>query len=355
MPIRLLVKSKAQTGNRASEEVVLNEEQVTLGRDKSCNVVLNEPVVSRRHVSIVREGALYFVEDLGSSFGTRINSVALPAGEKRLLRNGDVIAIGPFDVSFDRIADIGAPGSDEKTSFVAKRVVKDALRNLSSGDGPTLRVMNGPLEGKRFELHHGQELVVGREAGVELVLDDDLVSRRHATIRRDWTGTYLDDLGSRNGVRVNRKRVQSQPLHDRDEIEIGSTRILYLDPSEVREAPVIPDEPPPVRVPSEPKESPKPVPEPEPEPEPEHAAEEQHEQPEGAEADEQEQQGDELADDDEGGEVAVPALAAEPAQELASFKQRMANGGWKSLIPLLIVVGVGIFALAILAVTFFVM
>ena len=70
------------------------------------------------------------------------------------------------------------------------------------------------------------------------LVEDDLVSRRHAKIRRDWSGVTIEDLGSRNGIRVNRKKTTSAPLKDRDEIEVGNTRFLYLDPSEVREVPV---------------------------------------------------------------------------------------------------------------------
>jgi len=53
MPIRLLVKSKAEVGDRPPQEVVLNADSVTLGRDKGCEVVLNHTAVSRRHAQIL--------------------------------------------------------------------------------------------------------------------------------------------------------------------------------------------------------------------------------------------------------------------------------------------------------------
>ncbi|HZH04013.1 MAG TPA: FHA domain-containing protein, partial [Myxococcaceae bacterium] len=52
-------------------------------------------------------------------------------------------------------------------------------------------------------------------------------------------GTHVEDLRSRNGIRVNQKRVLRKTLRDRDELEIGGVRLLYLDPSEVREAPLV--------------------------------------------------------------------------------------------------------------------
>ncbi|MGC4116701.1 MAG: FHA domain-containing protein [Myxococcales bacterium] len=398
MPIRLLVKSKAEVGERPPQEVVLNADAVTLGRDKGCEVVLNDTAVSRRHAQIVREGALYFIEDTGSSFGTRINGSSLPAGEKRLLKNGDTVAIGPYDVTFDRIADI-AVKDDEKTSFVAKRIVKDALRGLATAGTPFLRVMNGPLEGRRFEIGDAQELVIGREDDVQVVLDsDDLVSRRHAKIRRDWSGTTIEDLGSRNGIRVNRKKVTTSPLKDRDEVEVGSTRFLFLDPSEVREVAIVEEKPLPKAKPAEPP--PKKAPEPEPEPEPEENKQEPAEEAASGESDKPEeeeaksgessaessgeapaeeepesesQEGQEGEQDGEGegasdgGEEESapedsPALSGEtPVSEEQSVVSQVgpppklaSAEGLRSLLPVIVVVGIALFAVVILMVTFFV-
>jgi pSer/pThr/pTyr-binding forkhead associated (FHA) protein len=243
MPFRLLVQSKAQTGEAPAQELLLSEDAVTVGRDKQCQVVLGDPAVSRRHLTITREDALYFAADLGSSFGTRINGAALPAKERRLLRDGDVIAIGPYDLTFDRAPEAPSP-AHEMTAFVARREVKDALRGLAN-NAPFLRVMNGPLEGSRFEIQEAQEVIIGREEGVDIFLDDDLISRRHAKIRRGWSGTRIEDLGSRNGVRVNKKKIVSETLKDRDEIEIGGTRFLFIDPSAMEESVVVAPPPPP--------------------------------------------------------------------------------------------------------------
>ncbi|HLL54853.1 MAG TPA: FHA domain-containing protein [Myxococcaceae bacterium] len=233
MSVRLTVKQRHEAGGAdKGTEVVLEDEIITLGRDKSCQVVLAEQAVSRNHARISRDGALFFIEDLGSAYGTQINGKKLPKGEKRLLRDGDVIAIAQFDVTFDRIRDL-APSS-EKTSFMARQLVKDVMRGMG-GEGPFFRYMNGPSEGKRVELSEAMELIIGRDPTADIVLDDDLVSRRHAKIRRDWSGTHVEDLDSRNGIKVNKKRVNRRTLKDKDELQVGNARLLYLDPSEVRE------------------------------------------------------------------------------------------------------------------------
>lgn len=58
-------------------------------------------IVSRVHADIRVEGDAYYVEDAGSSNGTYINNMALPAGNRHRLRPGDRIALGKGDkVSF---------------------------------------------------------------------------------------------------------------------------------------------------------------------------------------------------------------------------------------------------------------
>jgi pSer/pThr/pTyr-binding forkhead associated (FHA) protein len=238
MSVRLLVRQRSEAGGDKPIEVLLDEEVINLGRDKGCQVVLAQQAVSRNHARISRDGSLYFLEDLGSAYGTQVNGKALPKGEKRLLRNGDVIAIAQFDVTFDRAVE-RPKVSDDKTSLVARHLVKDVMRGLGSGEGPYFRVMNGPREGEKIEITDAREMIIGREEGVEIVLHDDLVSRKHAKIRRDWSGTHVEDLESRNGIRVNKRRVNRRTLKDRDELEVGGIRLLYLDPTEVREAPVV--------------------------------------------------------------------------------------------------------------------
>ena len=223
MGVRLTVKKRGDTGGADKGQVVmLDGDVITLGRDESCNVVLAQQAVSRNHARISRDGTLFLVEDLGSAYGTTVNGAKLPKGEKRLLRNGDTICIGQFDVVFDRVADVsGEEGAPAKTMFVSRKVVKDVMKGLTAGEQPYFRVMNGPREGHRIELGDAQEYVFGRDDTADIVLNDDLVSRRHAKLRRDWSGTHVEDLGSRNGIKVNKKKTDRATLKDRDEVEIG--------------------------------------------------------------------------------------------------------------------------------------
>jgi pSer/pThr/pTyr-binding forkhead associated (FHA) protein len=241
MGIRLTVKMKgAAAAADATRTVMLDDPEILFGRDDTCQVVLAQMAVSRTHARISKDDTLFFLEDLGSSYGTRVNDQKLPKGQKRLLRNGDVIQIAQFDITFDRVAEVSSEASG-KTQFVSRNLIKDVMKGISAGgDNAWFRVMNGPREGTKIELAEGQEYVFGRdEDGADIVLNDDLVSRRHAKARRDWSGTHVEDLGSRNGIKVNGKKATRATLKDRDEVEIGGVRLLFIDPTEVREEAVV--------------------------------------------------------------------------------------------------------------------
>lgn len=86
-------------------------------------------------------------------------------------------------------------------------------------------------DGQRTPVHGN--LGIGRTAGNDLVLVDDRISRRHATIHRQGeTEFWLVDLGSRNGTYLNGRRVQ-QParLYDRDRIGIGPNTLVFRQPA----------------------------------------------------------------------------------------------------------------------------
>jgi hypothetical protein len=79
-----------------------------------------------------------------------------------------------------------------------------------------------------FELTDG-DFVIGRGADCQLAVDDALVSRRHAVLVVNGDAVHIDDLGSRNGVRVNEQRIAGKTaLADGDRIRIGSKEMVLL-------------------------------------------------------------------------------------------------------------------------------
>jgi DNA-binding NtrC family response regulator/pSer/pThr/pTyr-binding forkhead associated (FHA) protein len=68
----------------------------------------------------------------------------------------------------------------------------------------------------------GAEVVFGRQAGSQVLIDHDAVSRRHAMVRRRGATMIVEDLGSRNGTMVNGAPITSpRRLSPGDEITVG--------------------------------------------------------------------------------------------------------------------------------------
>ena len=94
-----------------------------------------------------------------------------------------------------------------------------------------LRFVSGKYQGAVFPLREGREVIVGRSSEVDLVLAEDLVSRRHARIAVEDGAVSLQDLGSTNGTFLNGQRVKKARLAEGDRILIGSSllRLVAVD------------------------------------------------------------------------------------------------------------------------------
>ncbi|MBK7860912.1 MAG: FHA domain-containing protein [Archangiaceae bacterium] len=88
-------------GKEAGREFVFEQESVLIGRTSDCDVVLYDPGVSRKHARIFSESAGYYVEDMGSSNGTKVNGAII---KKRQLADGDAISLGPVVFNFAGLA-----------------------------------------------------------------------------------------------------------------------------------------------------------------------------------------------------------------------------------------------------------
>lgn len=73
------------------------KETVTVGRLPSCEVVLDDPSVSRRHARIARADGHWTVEDLGSTNGLQVNGQAVGHAQ---LRDGDRLVFGSVTLTF---------------------------------------------------------------------------------------------------------------------------------------------------------------------------------------------------------------------------------------------------------------
>src|ERR1700730_15313855 len=182
---------------------LLRGESVVVGRAAEVDLILGHPEVSRRHCRILWEGQTWFVEDLGSQRGTAVNGNRISA--RTSLKSGDQIQIGPVTLLFGGTTDESSSGSDSANPIGAVLYKKAAAETI-------------PLS---------SNLVFGRTDEADVLLNDPVVSRRHATIQVGPKGYRVLDLHSKSGSFVNGRRFDEHELVIGDQIQFGPFFFFY--------------------------------------------------------------------------------------------------------------------------------
>ncbi|MGW2426541.1 FHA domain-containing protein [Streptomyces sp. NPDC001709] len=185
-----------------------------VGRDSLSDVVLNDGRVSWHH-AVLRSGAgRWIIEDLGSKNGTFVNGRQVRKGD---LWPGSVIRLGSIDDG-PRIVVAASPRpevagySSEGPSGVLMPSATGTFRKPT-----TVR----PLPARTVR--------IGRSSDNDLVIDDLVVSRRHAELRAHADGTYeVVDLGSHNGTFLNGQTVGRAVVAQGDIIGIGHSAFCLI-------------------------------------------------------------------------------------------------------------------------------
>ena len=97
-----------------------------------------------------------------------------------------------------------------------------------AAEGPALVVRaGGGRAGEHFS-PKGERTTIGRSPDCDIFLDDVTVSRKHAVLLQEDGRFTIEDQGSLNGTYVNKRRIESAPLEDGDELQVGKYRLTFL-------------------------------------------------------------------------------------------------------------------------------
>ena len=105
-----------------------------------------------------------------------------------------------------------------------------------SGVQFALRFISGKYQGGEFPLKEDREIVIGRSSELDMVLVEDMVSRKHARITTQKGSISIEDLGSTNGTFVNGEKVKESNLKEGDRVLIGTSIIKLINASEMGDA-----------------------------------------------------------------------------------------------------------------------
>jgi pSer/pThr/pTyr-binding forkhead associated (FHA) protein len=197
--------------------------EVALGSDPSCAIALTGPGLLARHAVLQGQpDGQVVIRKAAPEADVMINGVRLGAEPTPLL-HGDKLQVAGHELTF---VDERRSGS---TQFVPAMVTPS-----DAAPRPGAPRSVGTTGGRLVSLTDGREyvimaasLVLGREAGCDVVVPGKDVSRRHAEIVPSPKGYLLVD-SSTNGVWVNEERVEGQRLLARaDVIRIGDESFRF--------------------------------------------------------------------------------------------------------------------------------
>ncbi|MFF3397581.1 FHA domain-containing protein [Streptomyces sp. NPDC002659] len=198
-----------------------------VGRDPLSDIVIDDARVSWHHAVLRSEAGHWTIEDEGSTNGTyadgrRIHEWGVGPGS--VIRFGNP-ADGPRAVLIGRDPPAAVLREPDRPSQVSMPSATGTFRQPT-----TVRPL--PVRTVR----------IGRGSDNELVIDDLVVSRRHAELQAHPDGTYeIVDLGSHNGTYLNGQPVDRAPVLPGDIVGIGHSAFClvgdelqeYVDTGEV--------------------------------------------------------------------------------------------------------------------------
>jgi len=195
------------------DEIAIDKQIVTIGRDLESDLQLNDPSVSRHHATIRRIYTDLYIEDLGSTNGTQLNGRSIT---KHVLKAGDRLAIGSY--MLDMVSELPEAEDDLDKTVVIQPEAVAAARAKRAGPvrkllpkSATLRFFRGPNKGNLEKIDRSL-FTIGKPG------------ENVAVIARRPQGFYLLHIGGSSFPRINNKEIDSKggvQLQEGDMVEVG--------------------------------------------------------------------------------------------------------------------------------------
>ena len=241
------------------KEINLTKERTTIGRKPHNDIQIDNLAVSGEHAVIVTILQDSFLEDLGSTNGTVVNSQSI---KKHFLQNNDIIELGKYKLKYvneapaggARVADFektlvlrpgaikpapapaaAGPASAATAAAVAPAAAK-AMGDTVAGQGPAMTMP--PVSAKPAgapQKAAALQLLSGANAGKELDLTKPLTTLgkpgvQVAVITRRPQGFFITHVEGASFPVVNGKPLDAQAhaLNDHDVIELAGVKMEFF-------------------------------------------------------------------------------------------------------------------------------
>ena len=223
-------KPRPKLVDESGRDFLLRTGENVVGRE-GADVMLPDKTVSRRHARIVvEESGAVWVEDTGSTNGTKRASAPLSAGQRASLSDGMAVQFGAIKLVAVIPADLDMAALPAPEAGTEDDAPLTALEAPGGASGARLVGADG-----KPTILASARTTFGRKPENNVVLiGDSYVSGSHAIIVYENEKFILTDIGSSNGTQVNGKRLEvNNPtvLSDGDTVIMGKTTFTFRGPS----------------------------------------------------------------------------------------------------------------------------
>lgn len=269
------------------EKIPLNTWETSIGRSRSCDIVLAFQSVSRFHAAICRRVDGWYIFDTNSKFGTKVNGKNID--REAMIKNNDILTFGDLSFQFvivdDPVIEVGKKrrrskknAATEQANNSYRRVGEDSEpistpTNERYDDFESIQIDFHPKKQPTKEGYSGRikdvysetgqynsdvpkganarssqakqatladtktgetfalcadRITVGRSRNCDVRVDERSVSRNHALMSKEHGRWYISDSGSTYGTTVGGEQVLSKTLlHSGDIISLGNAKLKF--------------------------------------------------------------------------------------------------------------------------------
>ncbi len=226
-----MIKLTLRFSGNLVDKFQFDKDLIVIGRNSTCDLVLDNLGVSREHAQIERNAGVYILHDLGSNNGTFVNGKKV---DQYNLNTGDEFSIGKYAVEVD----LGLGGKPQ----TQKRVAPAPL--AAAGASPDLTLAVDAREMEMMQRERASKLKAyitylapsgkkqnqpvvktitffGKAVSCDFNVGGWFIYPKHAALVRDNNGFRLINLAPRRITKLNDKEMDDERLQHGDKFRIG--------------------------------------------------------------------------------------------------------------------------------------
>jgi len=215
-------------GGAPQRSYPLLSQETLLGRAPGSPIAIPDPLVSSRHMKIVRRGEVYAAVDLDSENGTRVNGVRVTSLE---LKQGDQIQIGGFTFYFALDGVVPAP---ESIKIIQPAQAPSTPPPSASAPSPAVKAPHSPAKAAPASSSRPRLLLIAAGLGVVLFLlvVVILVRSPDQAAEREFQEVFQADLNAEEKARIEEYLARAKEYEAAGNLSLALEqyqKILVLD------------------------------------------------------------------------------------------------------------------------------